>query len=109
MRTLSLSLTMAALLAPVLGHAQARPDFNGLWDGAANTTNIVQYMKNKGTPVPFTPLGKQRYDAIDMAKNPNAFCLPRDRRAPSRAPPHSRLCKPTNTSRFCSRTTSTIG
>jgi len=63
--------------------AQSRvPDLNGLWDGAANTANLVESMKAQGKEVPFTAYGAERYKKIDMAQNPNGFCLPP---GPSRA------------------------
>jgi hypothetical protein len=58
------------------------PDLNGLWDGVSNTSNLVQSMKAQGKEVPFTALGAERYKKIDMAQNPNGFCLPP---GPSRA------------------------
>ena len=70
------------MMMPTLSFGQARPDLSGLWDGASNTSNLVQVMQAKGTPIPFTPLGAQRYKAVDLAKNPNGFCLPP---GPSRA------------------------
>lgn len=75
-------LLVSLALLPVIAFGQARPDLSGLWDGSSNTTNIVNVMRAKGTPVPFTPYAEQRYKNIDMAKNPNAFCLPP---GPSRA------------------------
>jgi hypothetical protein len=39
-------------------------------------------MKSQGLTIPFTPLGAERYKNVDMAKNPNAYCLPP---GPSRA------------------------
>ena len=77
-----MDLVLFVIVFPAFAFAQARPDMNGLWDGASNTSNIVQTMKNRGTPVPFTPLGEERYKNVDMAKNPNGFCLPP---GPSRA------------------------
>jgi len=65
------------------GLAQSRlPDLNGLWDGAGDTTNLVQSMKAQGKEVPFTAYGAERYKNIDLAQNPNGFCLPP---GPSRA------------------------
>jgi hypothetical protein len=33
-------------------------------------------MKSQGLTIPFTPLGAERYKNVDLAKNPNAYCLP---------------------------------
>ena len=60
------------------------PDLTGLWDGApgGNTRDLNRYMKGLKLEIPFTPLGADRYKKIDLAKNPNGFCLPP---GPSRA------------------------
>lgn len=84
-RVLFVLLAMAGgiVLNPAPGLAQSTtPDLNGLWDGAMNTSNLVQAMKARGKEVPFTPYGADRYKKIDMAQNPNGFCLPP---GPSRA------------------------
>src|SRR5439155_747641 len=47
-----------------------------------NTRDLEKYMKSQGQTIPFTPLGAERYKKVDMAKNPNAYCLPP---GPSRA------------------------
>src|SRR5205823_5508424 len=72
---------------PVAGQSQAAatpPDLTGLWDGApgGGTRDLAKYMKSQGVVIPFTPLGAERYQKVDMAKNPNAYCLPP---GPSRA------------------------
>jgi hypothetical protein len=67
--------------APLLAQSNI-PDLNGLWDGASNSSNMVQAMKAQGKEVPFTPYGAERYKNVDMAQNPNGFCLPP---GPSRA------------------------
>jgi len=83
------AVALAALVGarPVAGQSQAgasTPDMTGLWDGApgANTRDLAKYMKAQGLTIPFTPLGAERYKKVDMAKNPNAYCLPP---GPSRA------------------------
>lgn len=76
------AIALVTVILPAFAFGQSRPELSGLWDGASNTSNIVQAMKTRGTPVPFTPYGQDRYDKIDMAKNPNGFCLPP---GPSRA------------------------
>jgi len=77
------ALIIAILLIPISGPAQSNPpDLSGLWDGAGNSTNLVQAMKAQGKEVPFTPYAAERYKKVDMADNPNAFCLPP---GPSRA------------------------
>ncbi|HYR91114.1 MAG TPA: hypothetical protein VE422_44065 [Terriglobia bacterium] len=58
------------------------PDLSGLWDGSSRSANLVQAMKAQGKEVPFTPYGADRFKKIDMANNPNGFCLPP---GPSRA------------------------
>ena len=69
--------------SPMLVSAQTNPpDLSGLWDGAANSVNLVQAMKVQGKEIPFTPYAAERYRKVDMAKNPNGFCLPP---GPSRA------------------------
>ena len=64
--------------------AATHPDLTGLWDGApgGGTRDLAKYVKGQGLTIPFTPLGAQRYKNVDMAKNPNAYCLPP---GPSRA------------------------
>jgi hypothetical protein len=66
------------------GPAATPPDLTGLWDGApgGNTRDLAKYVKSQGLTIPFTPLGAERYKKVDMAKNPNAYCLPP---GPSRA------------------------
>jgi hypothetical protein len=76
-------LIVTAMLGSASLYAQSNiPDLNGLWDGAGNSSNLVSAMKAQGKEVPFTALGAQRYKSVDMAKNPNGFCLPP---GPSRA------------------------
>jgi hypothetical protein len=64
--------------------AAIHPDLTGLWDGApgGRTRDLAKYVKGQGLTIPFTPLGAERYKNVDMAKNPNAYCLPP---GPSRA------------------------
>jgi hypothetical protein len=33
-------------------------------------------MESQGLEVPFTPFGAEQYKNVDLAKNPNGFCLP---------------------------------
>jgi hypothetical protein len=67
---------------PAFGQTTNVPDLNGLWDGVGNSSNLVQAMKNQKKEIPFTALGAERYKKVDMAQNPNGFCLPP---GPSRA------------------------
>jgi hypothetical protein len=72
---------------PAAGQAKAAatpPDLTGLWDGArgSNTRDLGKYMKSQGLTIPFTASGAERYKNVDLAKNPNAYCLPP---GPSRA------------------------
>jgi hypothetical protein len=67
---------------PGLLAAQSRPDLSGLWDGVGNSSNLVQAMKAQGKDIPFTAHGADRLKKVDMAQNPNGFCLPP---GPSRA------------------------
>src|SRR5262249_47686161 len=76
-----LILALALIPASTLGQSSV-PDLNGLWDGAGNSSNLVQSMKAQGKEVPFTAHGAERYKKVDMAQNPNGFCLPP---GPSRA------------------------
>jgi hypothetical protein len=64
--------------------AATHPDLTGLWDGApgGRTRDLAKYVNGQGLTIPFTPLGAERYKNVDMAKNPNAYCLPP---GPSRA------------------------
>lgn len=71
---------LVSLPAPV--RAQVPPDLSGLWDGAGNSSNLVQAMKAQGKEIPLTPYGAERLKKVDMAQNPNGFCLPP---GPSRA------------------------
>lgn len=89
--TLLSALGCAVLLAAVghpalvAGQAAAQPDFTGLWDGAPGgpgTRDLGKYMKSQKLEIPFTTFGAQRYKNVDLAKNPNAYCLPP---GPSRA------------------------
>jgi len=66
------------------GASSNPPDLTGLWDGApgGNTRDLGKYMKSQKLEIPFTTLGAQRYKNVDLAKNPNAYCLPP---GPSRA------------------------
>jgi hypothetical protein len=67
---------------PTLLSAQSAPDLSGLWDGVGNTSDLVQAMKAQGKNIPFTPYGADRLKKVDMAQNPNGYCLPP---GPSRA------------------------
>ena len=79
----NLGVLIVLLLASASLFAQSKtPDLNGLWDGASNSSNLVQAMKAQGKEIPFTPHGAERYKNVDMAQNPNGFCLPP---GPSRA------------------------
>jgi hypothetical protein len=98
MRTPTLSLLSALGCAALLGSvahvvpvaaqsatSAATPDFTGLWDGAPGgpgTRDLGKYMKSQKLEIPFTALGAERYKNVDLAKNPNAYCLPP---GPSRA------------------------
>jgi hypothetical protein len=77
-----LTIAMALTLAPSPVFGQTRPDFSGLWDGERNSSDLVEYMKAAGSPVPFTAAAAERYKKVDFSKNPNGFCLPP---GPSRA------------------------
>lgn len=83
---LGCAVVLAAASHPVLVAGQtATPDFTGLWDGAPGgpgTRDLGKYMKDQKLEIPFTPLGAERYKNVDLAKNPNGFCLPP---GPSRA------------------------
>src|SRR5262245_27982877 len=84
-RVLIVLITLGAMvpLTSDFVFAQSRvPDLNGLWDGVSNSSNLVQSMKAQGKEVPFTAYGAERYKKVDMAQNPNGFCLPP---GPSRA------------------------
>jgi hypothetical protein len=84
-RKLVLSFVMFLLLLvnlPAILSAQSTPDLNGLWDGVGNSSDLVQSMKAQGKEIPFTPLAADRLKKVDMAKNPNGYCLPP---GPSRA------------------------
>jgi hypothetical protein len=83
----AIALASAIGAGPVAGQSKAAasaPDLTGLWDGApgGNTRDLAKYMKSQGLTIPFTPAGAERYKKVDMAKNPNAYCLPP---GPSRA------------------------
>jgi hypothetical protein len=83
--TCALLLAVTGNPALVAGQSAAPPDFTGLWDGAPGgpgTRDLGRYMKSLGQEIPFTPLGAERYKNVDLAKNPNGFCLPP---GPSRA------------------------
>ena len=72
-------------VVPVGAQTAATPDFTGLWDGAPGgpgTRDLGKYMKSQKLEIPFTALGAERYKNVDLAKNPNAYCLPP---GPSRA------------------------
>jgi hypothetical protein len=81
-----LVLALVLFVVPAVAMGQSRPsnapDLTGLWDGAGGTSDIVRHMERQGTPVPFTPLGAERYKNVDFARNPNGLCLPP---GPSRA------------------------
>jgi len=73
--------TTAGLSAP--GYAQTSgsvPDLSGLWAGGAR--NIGDTMEQQGRRIPFTAYGAERYENVDLALNPNGYCLPP---GPSRA------------------------
>jgi len=77
------TLAIALGMGSGYGFAQSNvPDLSGLWDGAMNSSNLVQAMKAQGKEIPFTAVAAKRYKDIDMAQNPNGFCLPP---GPSRA------------------------
>ena len=84
----AVALASAIGVRPVAGQskpAASPPDLTGLWDGAPGgpgTRDLAKYMKSQGLTIPFTPSGAERYKNVDMAKNPNAYCLPP---GPSRA------------------------
>ena len=65
-------LTLSAI--PALAQSKNAPDMNGLWDGARNSSNLVQAMKPE--QIPFTAFGLQKYRNVDMSTNPNGQCLP---------------------------------
>ncbi len=50
------------------------PDLTGVWFGGAQ--GDVSKAAIPGQELIFTPFGKQRFDAVDHAKNPTNFCLP---------------------------------
>jgi hypothetical protein len=56
------------------------PDLGGLWEGGAR--DIGATLERDGRTIPFTPYGADRYGAVDLALNPNGYCLPP---GPSRA------------------------
>ena len=73
--------TAVGLSAP--GYAQTSgsvPDLSGLWAGGAR--NIGDAMEQQGRRIPFTAYGAERYENVDLALNPNGYCLPP---GPSRA------------------------
>src|SRR5437773_2279523 len=79
----SSSLALGVAISPILASAQTNPpDLSGLWDGAGNSQNLIQAMKAQGKEIPLTPYAAEQYKKVDMAKNPNGFCLPP---GPSRA------------------------
>jgi hypothetical protein len=50
------------------------PDFTGVWlSGASDDLSKVTL---PGQEMILTPYGKQRYDSVDHAKDPDTFCLP---------------------------------
>jgi hypothetical protein len=54
--------------------ASGVPDMTGVWyDGPSG--NLTKYTV-PGQEMILTPYGKQRYDTVDHAKDPNTFCLP---------------------------------
>lgn len=71
-----------ALLTGPGANGQGHPDLNGLWDGRGNSSDLVDYMLDAGSEVPFTPEAAERYRNVDFATNPNSQCLPP---GPSRA------------------------
>ena len=80
MRT-TLTIAAAALaMAPAAWALQAPADLSGLWEGGAR--DIGAEMERRGQSIPFTELGRERYQNVDLALNPNGYCLPP---GPSRA------------------------
>ena len=55
-------------------------DLSGLWEGGAR--DIGAALESEGRTIPFTPYGAERYANVDLALNPNGYCLPP---GPSRA------------------------
>lgn len=52
-------------------------NMEGTWDRAdGDTSNLYAYQKKKGIDIPFTQLGADRYRNVDVATNPNGYCLP---------------------------------
>jgi hypothetical protein len=81
----ALALAVTAAAPPLAGQTAARPDFTGLWDGAGggpSTRDLAKYMKSQGLAIPFTTFGAEKYKNVDLANNPNGYCLPP---GPSRA------------------------
>ncbi len=50
------------------------PDLTGVWFGGAS--GDISKNTLPGQELIFTPYGKQRYDTVDHAKDPNTQCLP---------------------------------
>ncbi len=86
-RTLEVFTTAAAFLSLVLfagcstpssdtqvADEAVRPDLRGLWAGGAR--NIGELMEEIGQPIPFTDYGRERWESVDLALNPNGYCLP---------------------------------
>ena len=56
------------------------PDLTGLWEGGAR--DIGAALEREVREIPFTRYGADRYQRVDLALNPNGYCLPP---GPSRA------------------------
>ena len=50
------------------------PDLTGVW--YSGSTGDLSNSTLPGQEIVLTPLGKQRYDTVDHAKDPDTFCLP---------------------------------
>ena len=55
-----------------------RPDLTGVWFGGAS--GDLSRATLPGQELILTPYGKQRWDSVDHAKDPNTACLPPGRR-----------------------------
>ena len=51
-----------------------RPDLTGVWFGGAS--GDLSQATLSGQELILTPYGKQRWDTVDHAKDPNTACLP---------------------------------
>src|SRR5229473_7177905 len=50
------------------------PDLTGVWFSGAS--GDLSKSTLPGQEMILTPFGKQRYDTVDLAKDPDTFCLP---------------------------------